>query len=59
MDDLEKFNETWLPEKEDFHSHLNMVDYMHTKRVHKDFEIKKLRIWFVSSQRYIIASWCI
>ena len=40
---MEKFNETWLPEKEDFHSHLNMVDYMHTKRVHKDFEIKKIK----------------
>ena len=26
MDDLEKFNETSLPEKEDFCSHLNMED---------------------------------
>ena len=47
MGDWEKFNETSLPEKEDFHSHLNMeditdADYTHTKRVSKDFEIKNL-----------------
>ena len=46
MDDWEKFNETSLPEKEDFYSHLNMEDitdahYARTKRVCKDFEIKK------------------
>ena len=38
MDDCEKFNETSLAEKEDFHIHLNMEDiigagYAHTKRV--------------------------
>ena len=47
IDDWEKFNEISLPEKEDFYSHLNMeniidTDYAHTKRVCKDFEIKKL-----------------
>ena len=47
MDGWEKFNETSLPEKEDFYSHLNMeditdADYAHTKRVCKDFEIKNL-----------------
>ena len=47
MDDWEKFNETTLPEKEQFHSNLNMkeiidADYMHGKRVCKDFEIKNL-----------------
>ena len=47
MGDWEKSNETLLPEKEDFHSHLNMeditdADYTHTKRVSKDFEIKNL-----------------
>ena len=47
MNDWEKFGETSLPEKEDFYSHLNMeditdADYGHTKRVCKDFEIKKL-----------------
>ena len=44
MDDLEKFNETSLSEKEDIYSHLNMedvtdTDYAHAKR---DFEIKDL-----------------
>ena len=38
MDDLETFNETSLPEKEDFYSHLNIEDI----RVCKDFEIKNL-----------------
>ena len=47
MDDWEQFNETSLPEKEDFYSHLNMeditdADYVHVKRVCKDVEIKKL-----------------
>ena len=47
MDDWEKFDETSLPEKEDFYSHLNMeditdADYVHAKRVCKEFEIKNL-----------------
>ena len=47
MDDWEKFNETTLPEKEEFYTHLNMehftdADYMYAKRVCKDFEIKYL-----------------
>ena len=47
MDDWKKFNETSLTEKEDFYSHLNMVDiadtdYTHAKRICKDFEIKHL-----------------
>ena len=38
MDDWEKFNETLLPEKEHFYSHLNIEDitdavYVHTKIV--------------------------
>ena len=42
----EKFNETTLPEKEEFYGNLNMeditdADYMHAERVCKDFEIKK------------------
>ena len=46
-DDWEKFNETSLPEKEDFYSHLSMEDvsdehYAHAKRVCKNFEIKHL-----------------
>ena len=47
MDDWEKFNETKLPEKEEFYSNLNLedirdADCMHAKRVFKDFEIKNL-----------------
>ena len=47
MDGWEKFNATTLPEKENFYSHLNMeditdTDYVHGKRVCKDFEIKNL-----------------
>ena len=47
MDDWERFNETTLPKKEDFYSHLNMeditdADYAHAKWVCKDFEIKTL-----------------
>ena len=44
MDDWEKFN---LPEREDFYSHLNIqditdADYVHPKRISKDFETKNL-----------------
>ena len=47
MDDWRKFNETSLPEKEDFYSDLNMeditdVDYEHAKRVCKELAIKYL-----------------
>ena len=47
MCDWEKFNETSLPEKEDFYKHLDMehitdADYAHAQRVCKDFEIKIL-----------------
>ena len=47
MDDWEKFDETSLPEKKDFYSHLNMKDITdaenaHPKRVCKDFETKNL-----------------
>ena len=43
--DWGKFNETSLPEKEDFYSYLIMKDiadasYKHSKRVCKDFKIK-------------------
>ena len=45
MDEWEKFNETSLPEKEDFCSHFNMeditdADYAHPKIVCQDFKIK-------------------
>ena len=47
MHDWEKFNETSLPGKEHFYSHLSMeditdLDYGHAKRVCKDFKIKRL-----------------
>ena len=47
MDDREKFNETTLSEKEEFYNCLNMeditdADYLHAKRIFKDFEIKDL-----------------
>ena len=37
------------------------ADYMHIKRVCKDFEIKKLEWipWFACSKRYIIPDWCV
>ena len=47
MDDLGKFNETSLPQKEEFFSNLNMEeitdsDYIHAKRICKDFKTKSL-----------------
>ena len=47
IDEWEKFNETTLPEKEEFYRDLNMeditdVDYINAKRVCRDFEIKHL-----------------
>ena len=47
IDDWEKFNKTSLLEKEDFYSHLNVkditdADYVHAKKVCKDFEIGNL-----------------
>ena len=43
MDDWEKFKKTFLPEKEDFYSHLNIekitdADYTHTKESLKILE---------------------
>ena len=47
MDDWAKFNESLLPEKDNFYSHFNMeyitdADYALAKRVCKNFEIKYL-----------------
>ena len=47
MDKWERFNETSLPEKDESYSDLNMeditdADYMHAKRVCKEFEMKNL-----------------
>ena len=47
IDSWEKFNETFLTEKDDFCGHLNVdeitdADYTHAKRVYNSFEIKTL-----------------
>ena len=47
MDSWEKFNETALPPKKDFYSHLNLEnisdgDYAHAQKVWDVFEIKTL-----------------
>ena len=47
MDKWERFNKTSLPEKDKFYSNLNMeditdADYIHAKRVCKEFEMKNL-----------------
>ena len=47
MDEWEIFNEKSLPQKEEFYSNLNMedisdADYMHAKKVCKDFQTKNL-----------------
>ena len=62
MDDWEKFNETSSLEKEDFYSHLNMeditdADYVHAKKVCKDFEIKNLGEYdlYVQSDTLLLA----
>ena len=63
MDHWEKFNETSVPQKEDFYSHLNTVDitdadYARAKRVSEDFEIKNLGEYhdlFVQSDTLLLA----
>ena len=63
MDDWENFNETSLPEQEDFYSHLNMeditnADYTHPKRISKDFGIKGLgeyRDLHIQSNTFLLA----
>ena len=65
MDDWEKSNETTLPKKEDFYSHLNLedvtnADFKHVETVCKDFETRNLGEYYDSYvQWYIIVSWCI
>ena len=46
MDEWENIDETSLPEKQEFYRNLNMeditdADYMHAKKVSKDFETKR------------------
>ena len=61
MNDCEKFNETSLPETEDFYSHLNMEDitdagYVNTKKVCKDFEIQNLGKYHFQSDTLMLAN---
>ena len=42
MDDWEKFDETSLPEKEDFYSHLNMEDITDADYAHAKKSLKRL-----------------
>ena len=47
MDNWERFNETSLPNKESFHSNLNMenideIDYRHGNNVFERFKLKNL-----------------
>ena len=63
MDGWKKFNESLLPEKEDFYSRLNVeditdADYTHAKRVCKDFKINTLREYhdlYVQSNTLLLA----
>ena len=63
MDDQEKFNETSLPEKEESCGSLNMedirdVDYIHAKRVCKNFGIKNLGKYhdlYLKSDTFLLA----
>ena len=43
MNDWKKINEISLPEKEDFYSHLNVVDITDADYGHANFEIKNVR----------------
>ena len=60
MDYWEKFEETSLPEKEDFYSHLNMedttnADYVHTKRYFKIKNLGEYHDLFVQSDTLFLA----
>ena len=63
MDDWENFNETLLPDIEDFYSHLNIdditgADYAHAKRV-KNFGINNLGEYhdvYVQSDTFLLAA---
>ena len=62
MNEWEKFNEAALPEKGEFCSHLNMeditdADYVHGKRVCKDFEIKNVGEYHVFILKVIHYFW--
>ena len=43
MNDWEKFNETSLPEKQDFYGHLNMKDITHADYAPKKVFLKSMK----------------
>ena len=51
MDNQKKFNETLLPEEDDFHSDLNMEDI--AKRICKYFETKNLEEYHEDNNKYV------
>ena len=63
MDSWKRFDETLLPNKEDFYSSVNMdditdVDYKHVKRVFKNFNNKNIGDYYdlyVRSDRLLLA----
>ena len=61
--DWEKFNQTSLPEKYYFYSHLSMEDISDQDNTQDRWHFlnKKFRwiSWFLCSKQYIIFNWCI
>ena len=63
MDSWEKFNETSLPSKKDFHSNLNIediddIDYRHSNNVFKGFKLDNLGVYhdlYVKSDALLLA----
>ena len=63
MDSWKRFNETSLPNKEDFYSSLNMeditgIDYRHAKKVFKEFKMNNLSNYhdlYVRSNAFLLA----
>ena len=64
MDSWEKFNETSLPIKEDFYSHLNVediedIDYRHGNNLFNNFKVNKLGDYhdlYVQSDTLLLAN---
>ena len=60
MDEWGKFNETPLPEREEFYSNINIevitdANYMHARRVCKIFEIENLGDLYLRSNPLLLA----
>ena len=62
MDNWERFNKTSLPNKESFHSNLNMakiddIDYRHGNNVFKRFKLKNLGDIMIYTYKAILYYW--